>query len=79
MFRKGYTVISMVNGFPSYLHEGGAPLFDNFKISGIIWHFSNSVNSCYLFKNETEVEIMISCIINEHRRFAPLTYTWLYV
>jgi hypothetical protein len=78
MFEKRFVIVSMVSSFPAYLKLGKAPLFDNFQITGVDFHFSTTVTFAVRCESEAAAEVYIGGLLYVHPRFAPLTVIAVY-
>lgn len=78
MFQKRFVVVSLVNSHPAYLTLGKAPLFDNFEITGVGFHFSTTVTFALRCDCEAAAEIYIGGLLYTHPRFAPLGVLTVY-
>lgn len=78
MFSKKFVIVSLVNSFPLYLATGKAPLFDNFQITGVDFHFSMAISNAIRVNSEVEGEVWIGGLLYVHPRYAPLTIIPVY-
>jgi hypothetical protein len=78
MFQKRFVVVSLANSFPVYLTQGKRPLFDNFQITGVDFHFSTTVSFAIRCESEAEAEVYIGGMLYVHPRFTPLTIIPVY-
>lgn len=78
MFQKRFVVVSLANSFPVYLTEGKAPLFDNFGITGVDFHFSVALSFAMKWETEAGAEVCIGALLYVHPRFSPLSVIPVY-